>query len=60
MGDLRMGDFRYLLPSELPASVTWARRHAAVSCAVLLQIRRGERVPHPRHWQSFGDARLLP
>jgi hypothetical protein len=51
---------REILPLIQNVPLSRLVKSTGLSLRYVSQIRRGEKVPHHRHWQAFADARLLP
>jgi hypothetical protein len=50
---------REILPLLQGVPIARLVQGTGLSLRYVSQIRRGERVPHRRHWQAFADAGLL-
>jgi CRISPR-associated protein Cas1 len=51
---------REILPHIQNVPLRRLSAETGLSLRYVALIRRGERVPHPRHWQAFAGAGLLP
>jgi CRISPR-associated endonuclease Cas1 len=47
---------REILPQIQQVSLSWLCRATGLSLRYISQVRRGERRPHPRHWQALASA----
>jgi hypothetical protein len=50
---------REVLPAIQEVSLRRLAAATGLSLRYVSLIRRGEQVPHPRHWQAFADAGLV-
>jgi hypothetical protein len=50
---------REILPMIQNVPLSQLAKATGLSLRYVLQIRRGERVPHPRHWQALRSASCL-